>query len=419
MKIKEILNQAKSSIQIIGVAGIAKDLHRLLTDDSYAKSLKGLKISILCESDNFLFSQSVFTDTDIARNRISFTKLKFQRDLISNKVPEIRKESNLLALDIQITYLNIPLRIIKVDDDIYSNTWLTDFKDEYILTEYKSESHSHQVAYLEAFFHQKIGLKYSSPYLDSKGKRIETIELFDKERVRRGIYPRNSFYDTDYYKLVVWVFIFDRNGKLLIHKRSENAKDNQGMWDKSVGGHMDYEEDIDTYKTVTREVIEELYTDETKESNFIRVKDENMIYLGDWKPQKRSDYIKYEINKYSKEWTYFRLPEYEQAESPRFLPDGSTRSNNVIADVYLFVASKEINKKAMDNFQNSSFQFIDLADLKTAISKRDKGEKLEREFGFKTMEPKFSPDLRYTFKGSLRSTLENFSEFVEFYIDDK
>ena len=38
----------------------------------------------------------------------------------------------------------------------------------------------------------------------------------------------------------------------------ENAKDNQGMWDKSVGGHVAIN-DIDTVKAVARELAEELY----------------------------------------------------------------------------------------------------------------------------------------------------------------
>lgn len=417
MKLKELVRQASREITIIGTSGIADELYSLLSKKEELEKLKNIKINILCESKNFLFTRSIFTDNRNIANRTSFTKLKFQQSIIADKLPQKLRKFGFENINIQITYLDIPLRVITIDDKLFSNLWLTELNNDY--QEIKSETafYNNTLKYREAFLNPQIGLKFSSPYRDKKGKVIETIELFDEERIRRGIYPRNSFYDTDFWKVVVWVYIFDRNGRVLIHRRADNAKDNQGMWDKSVGGHMDYEEDIDTYKTVTREVIEELYTDETADINFFKIKDEDMIYLGDWKPEKREDFPVHEINSYSKEWAYFRLPNYVQTVSPRYLQNGKIRTNNVIADVYLFIASKELDEKTLKKFENSSFKLIDPVQLKTAISKTDNGEKVSN-FDLDKGQPKFSPDLRYSFKGNLRGIIEEFSQYIKFYLSE-
>jgi isopentenyl-diphosphate delta-isomerase len=55
---------------------------------------------------------------------------------------------------------------------------------------------------------------------------------------------------------IVRVFIYNSDGKLLLHKRSEQADDNVGKWDQSAGGHVD--EDEDYLAAAQRETKEEL-----------------------------------------------------------------------------------------------------------------------------------------------------------------
>jgi isopentenyldiphosphate isomerase len=55
---------------------------------------------------------------------------------------------------------------------------------------------------------------------------------------------------------VVHVLVFDRKGKLLLQKRSMNKDVAPGMWDTSVGGHVNIGEDIRT--AALREMKEEL-----------------------------------------------------------------------------------------------------------------------------------------------------------------
>lgn len=55
---------------------------------------------------------------------------------------------------------------------------------------------------------------------------------------------------------VVHLHVFDTEGRLYLQKRADNKDIQPGKWDTSVGGHVDYGEDIET--ALIREVREEL-----------------------------------------------------------------------------------------------------------------------------------------------------------------
>lgn len=55
---------------------------------------------------------------------------------------------------------------------------------------------------------------------------------------------------------VVHLHVFDAAGRLYLQKRADNKDIQPGKWDTSVGGHVDYGEDIET--ALMREVREEL-----------------------------------------------------------------------------------------------------------------------------------------------------------------
>ena len=109
---------------------------------------------------------------------------------------------------------------------------------------------------------------------------------YNKEREPLGIQPRDSFLNSKNAKVVVWAFVFTQDKKVLLHRRRDNAKDNRGMWDKSVGGHVE-RSDLESSKAIAREVAEELYTDEcssNKPDNISIVSEivKSMKFLGEW-----------------------------------------------------------------------------------------------------------------------------------------
>ncbi len=55
---------------------------------------------------------------------------------------------------------------------------------------------------------------------------------------------------------VVHLHVFDAEGRLYLQKRADNKDIQPGKWDTSVGGHVDYGEDIET--ALKRETSEEL-----------------------------------------------------------------------------------------------------------------------------------------------------------------
>ena len=82
-------------------------------------------------------------------------------------------------------------------------------------------------------------------YQDHKGAGVytsdkddEMLVMYDRDRVPRGIFPRHAFYNTEFQRYSVWLLVFTRDGKVLLHRRAPDAKDNRGLWDES-GGHVD------------------------------------------------------------------------------------------------------------------------------------------------------------------------------------
>jgi len=390
----EILSTAEEQVSFLGVVAIDADWDFLAEQwSSKLRDNLNFRINVLCESDNMLFSKAFTCDTDLASERRSFEDLKFVRDrvfdleelLLSAGAPEDVFDIEKPRVYIEIIHLQIPVSVVKVDGKIFISLWLHEVWSEFEEVEKDNPWMNQFDSYIRTYFNQDLGRKYSCKYGE------ENLELFDHHRVPRGIYPRESFYDTDYSQLVVWAFIFDRKGRLLIHRRSENAKDNQEMWDKSVGGHVDFEKDINTSRAVLREVIEELFGDEMKKSKvdftpWWAVSDAEMVYLGEWRPGQRRRHPFNEINSFRHEWTYFRLPYSQRISSPRTLPDGRVRRLRVIADAFLFITSPALNDECIEALENSMFKLIELSELKNAMDKALRKEEVpgfDEKFVFK------------------------------------
>ena len=418
----ELLTGAKSKVRLLGVVAMDADWESLVT--TWASTLKEnpqFQLIVLCESDNMLFSKSFTCDTEVASERKSFRELKFVRDRAIELTEPLRtmavslqqgEDSRESRAVVEIMHLGIPVSIVQIDERLFANLWLQELTADFeeILPSHRWRKQLE--SYVDAYCNPNIGRKYSGD------PRDEVLELYDHDRIPRGIYPRRSFYDTDYSQLVVWALIFDRRGRLLIHRRARNAHDNRAMWDKSVGGHADFSVDVDTSRAVLREVIEELFSEEVKKkTNFTAwtVSDEEMIYLGEWRSQQRGRRPFDEIRSLNREWAYFRLRGSQRLYSPRLLPNGVQRRLRVIADVFVFVAGAGLTDESLGDLKNSQFKLIDLSDLKNALDKSLRNEPVPG-FDAENAIPRFTPDLTNIMTGELRDALEEFSQYVKRYI---
>jgi len=450
MEFKREIKSVKKELTIIGIINLEIDFNDFAEDFlNLFKKNKKLLLNILYEFDNQLFSYSLCTDTSYAEPRISFTDLKFKRDLIfslkdsilnlggcfsekeidtitqkikkresiSKDVESKYKKSKQISDRINIlqTHLPISLNVMKFDDKIY---FLSTLDRIGAIKDYKEFSEndswfSQVKGYIENYLDKSKTGKYSAKH------GTEIIELYDQNKVPRGIFPRNCFYDTDYHQFVIWDFIFDRQGNMLIHKRKDNAKDNREMWDKSVGGHVDWDKELSSEKTAVREMIEELFEDELNKetmSHFTE-SEKNIIYLGEWRPKKRKGLPLEEVKNFKgTEWVYFKIPEQLKINTPRHFPDGSIKRLRVIVDSYIFIANQTLspeNLKAL-GLKNSPFRLMPLSQLKneTDLGKyiNDKGE--EEEFI-----P--TPDLEYIMTGSFRDMLEEVSQYIKYTLQSK
>jgi hypothetical protein len=422
-ELAEKLAKAKSRVQIIGVVPLEADWEHLAQAWAQRSNQSPqFQVDVLCESENMLFTKALTTDSEFATRRRTFQELKFIRDLclelpqflVNARTPH-HLHSDHHTFSLRMIHLAIPVCVVRIDDDIFANLWLHELGDDYEEIEPTHAWHSGLIGYMDSYFDNNHGGKYASE------PDAELLELFDHKRTPRGIFPRSSFYDTDYSQLVVWALVFDRQGRMLIHRRADNAKDNQGMWDKSVGGHVDFSMDVDTSRGVLREVIEELFSDEVKEkSDFFTawsVTDEEVVYLGEWRPKQRKRYPFEEISAFRREWAFFRLRDSQQLYSPRTMPNGKSRRLRVISDVFLFVAGPGFTEESLGKLKNSEFKLMSLPELKSVMDRALRDE-IVPHFDEKNPVPKFSPDLTNIMTGELRDMLEEFSQYVKSYTKD-
>ncbi len=412
--VEELLSNAKKQIVLIGAVPLQIDWRKLTTVVSEKLKAPNFNMKVICESENWLFMKSLTTDLPNSEPRISYSDLYEIRASIF-ELPNYLKdngasEDNIKKLNIVVSHLDLSMPILMVDGDIYYSLWLHQIPNDFIKLPKEDSKYEIIKNYIQSCLDPEKGMKFGCKISD------ETLELMDHRRIRRGIYPRNSFYDTDYNQWVIWGFIFDRSGKLLIHKRDENAKDNQGMWDKSVGGHVDYNLDADSSDGMARETIEELFTDELKEQDIKTwsITTEDMLFLGEWRPDKRKYYPFEEVARYTSQWCYFRVNERQQVQSPRTFPENQVKILRVVADVFLFVAGESLGNESLGKLENSDYKLIELADLKTAMNKSTKQEEVpgfDKDPNRKV--PIFSPDLNNIMTGELRNTLIKFSSLVK------
>jgi tetratricopeptide (TPR) repeat protein len=413
----EILATARNRVRLLGVVAVDADWRALARQwAAWLVDNPAFEIAILCESDNTLFAKSLIWGLSTGGTQRSFQQLQFVRDRAVVDLPDRLVEARVAAeskVAIEITHLPVPVSVVQVDERLFANFGLHSLEEHF---EEIVPGHPWRLrleAYLEVYFDTARGRKYACA---SDG---ELLEVFDHNRIPRGIVPRDSFYDTDYPQRVVWAFVFDRRGRLLIHRRSDNAKDNQGMWDKSVGGHIEFS-DLDISHSAYREVIEELFVEEPEKvkSDFKKwaITDDEVIYLGDWRPGQRKRYPFEEIRSFKREWAFFRFRGSEELYSPRTMRDGTVHRLRVVPDIFLFAAGPQLTDELIGGLKNSTFRLIEPAKLKDVVDTALSGRPIpgfdENRSGKGEPVPRFTPDLTAIMTGKLFGVLEEFSAYL-------
>ena len=88
-------------------------------------------------------------------------------------------------------------------------------------------------------------------------EREEVLEILDKTGQVIGLAKRSELHgNPSLIHRVIHVLVFNQKGELLLQKRSSNKDVAPGMWDTSVGGHVNPGEDI--FQAAGREMEEEL-----------------------------------------------------------------------------------------------------------------------------------------------------------------
>lgn len=257
----------------------------------------------------------------------------------------------------------IPVQMLKIDGVYYATTSpLPSFNAKEFL--YVGNSALSAEEDLNRFEKYDEYVRYFNAYMNSdycteetsKGNRKEIIYNYTFDHAVIGQMPRDSFYGSDNYKLVMWALIFDRKGQILIHKRSQNAKDNQGMWDKSVGGHIAIK-DRDIITGASREIAEELYTVEereqghTKKSGWFSINEDKIIYLGKWSETRYPNFAN-NLHLESDEFYSFSFDSRmtdQPIDSMRVLPNGERIIAKCFANLYFVVTSEEFDLSLLKN----------------------------------------------------------------------
>ncbi len=396
-----------------------------------------LRLSILYESDSENFSQSLCVDTQHSENRFSYESLRVHRNRISGTKKEgeggifleigeclsddMLRKAVLRRVTLRQVNLRLPLNIISVDSRLWFCVVTNSMPviEDYIEIKKNDPLYLVVTDFLDFYTDQgKGGIYLSQP-------KEELIQLYDKEAYPRGIFPRACFYTTEFQRFSIWGFIFNRRGKLLLHKRSMATKDGRGLWDKSVGGHVDLL-DSSTFITAQRELVEELFLPEAEYSKHVRADLGDIINFGDWNPTKRPERVF--KNAFAglgaADWIQFRAtdgkgePLTVTRVSNRRIhrDDGSVRIKKTVfrSDVYLFIAPPEyldtdeqmrrLLEIAEQKGAASDHRLISVGDFRKWIDDTEKEGKSDEIF---------TDDLLFI-NVSHRNLLEQFAEFVTF-----
>ena len=273
---------------------------------------------------------------------------------------DVRKKQRLFIKQI---FHPIPVQMLMIDGVYYASIspMIKTDKNQFLYigdsTKDKDEDTDRFSYYEDYVYYFKSYV--NSPYCTEETKKrnhTEVIYNYTSNHEIIGQMPRDSFYGSDNYKLVMWALVFDRKGRILIHRRANNAKDNQGLWDKSVGGHIAIS-DRDTISGAAREIAEELYKVEEEEQShtqtnmFNHVNSDEIIYLGKWKETRYPNFGS-SLNLEPNEFYLFSFESRMTAQpidSMRILPNGTRIKARCFVDLYFSITSKNFDLTELKN----------------------------------------------------------------------
>jgi hypothetical protein len=433
---EDLFRDATRSIVVIGVNPLAPHLEQAARFFANLLTVNdALRVTILYESDSENFNQSLILDSPAAPSRTSFANLTLHRNRIAGEAPgtgfardvleqidnaEIRQSAS-GRLFLRQVNLRLPVSMIHVDSRMWFSLTTTALGTVATYREVPPEDPLfRQLAEYEEFY---LASNKGGVYLSKPGE--ELIQLFDKQAFPRGIFPRSSFYTTDFQRFSVWGFVFNRRGELLLQRRSMQTKDNRGLWDKSIGGHVDLQ-DSSSFITAQRELVEELFLPEAEFTKYVRADLGDIMNFGDWNPAKRPERsFKEAFGALARaDWVQFRATDHDG--TPLTLTRTSIRryheKDDVVvsrrtvfrSDVYLFVAPpsyidtheemKKLVQLAEVQGAASDHRLISVDDLRIWI------DQTERDG---TAADTFTDDLLFI-NIEYRPMLERFAEFVKF-----
>jgi hypothetical protein len=411
-------NPPKKNLVVIGVNPIIEELTSnpelfydlLVCSENDAPPQ--LKITIIYESDDENFNQSLFYDKERSKNKVEFDKLQTLKKRLIGGKGKSKKTAGFIeaVLDcfpktenskdkIEDAKSRLKLfennrghkaNIILIDDVIWYSITMLDIPtlDMYRKITKESDAVLYQqfLVYIENILNinKATGEIEGNIFLSKVGD--ELIQLYDNDSYPRGIAPRKAFYSTDFQRYSIWSFIFNRKGELLLHKRSDTTQDNRSLWDKSAGGHVDLI-DSSTVITAKRELVEEMFLPEAEYTKYMSADIGDIIDFGEWNLNKREE--KHFVDSFNAldefDWIVFRATDVENREvvpmtirrkSPRImhikvkdekgkivkLPNGKPKENieiwytRFISDVYLFISPEGYidDKQQMNKLLNAA-----------------------------------------------------------------
>lgn len=197
-----IIESTKNSLYIFGAAGRYEEVQAGMV--GLGQSLNKINCKVFVESEDNLFTKSLISDTEVADNRVSFSKLTFDQRRVLDNLPRKLADQ---GVEVKICYLDLPTNFVISDERIFVSDWIISPVDNYSEINPDTQRGRSIKLFAEYLLDNNKGGKYCASYRNQNGDLTETIELYDENLVRRGIFPRSSVYDSDFIKLVVWVFI--------------------------------------------------------------------------------------------------------------------------------------------------------------------------------------------------------------------
>jgi hypothetical protein len=460
---KRVQEKNVKEILIIGVLPIEEEIMGSIKELVMAfNDNPDFKLSIYHESENDLFINSLYLDTKHSgKNRISFKELKnkiqridrLERSYLSEEAKN--REYNInwgKCLKIRQLNLKHSVNIIKVDDKIYLSEILLDIVklDDYHLIS-KEEEEIKINDYIDFITNEDEKEKKGGIYLSKPDD--ELIEMYDKEDYPRGIFPRKAFYNNDFQRYSVWIFVFNRKGQMMLHQRTDSdkkiAKDNAGLWDKSAGGHVNLK-DRSSNESAEREIIEEMYLADDEYTKYLTGDTKDFINLGEWLEETREGEKVMHLFERLKpsQWGYFSLKpcvkrvskrrfvelksEYkDKKENPGLIYSETAdafkkteylspmknpkyriyfRDTKFISDIFFFIApDNEINdKEGLEKIPSKAAKARRLMDVRNFLDWVE--EEKEKENG--EAEHIFTDDLIYI-ANQYKDTLLGFADYIK------